>query len=141
MNSVVNAVAQTNGVIKIMKRSTAHFQLDGTDAVFEVDVIAVHDKWYEEDWALRDSSGILPTDKFDEYGARRRQFVQVVVNEAYERGGLGVAPDISRGEAEMFVAEIRKKSEEIRDFFLPRKETPSSSPGKMEGPERTNFSQ
>lgn len=125
----------TNGVVRINKRGLAKFQFGEDDAdppepVLTLDVIAIYDAWYPVEWALRDKEGVLTPDKQDEYGQSRLDFVQSVVNDAYKAASADApVPQITRAEAEMFLAEIVKKTRELRDFFSPRSETPSSSPG------------
>jgi hypothetical protein len=122
----------TNGVVRINKRGLAKFQFgeDEGEPVLTLDVIAIYDAWHSVIWELRDKDGVLPNDKQNDYGQNRLNFVQSIVNDAYKKADANApVPTITRAEAEMFIAEITKKAEELRAFFYPPKETPSSLPG------------
>ena len=127
--NAVDAKPSANGTIKLGRRGWAKIQLDDDSPVFNVDVIAVYDLWYEIDWALRDKEGVLPNDKQNEHGQNRLNFVQQIFAEAYAKiGHDSEVPQLSRADAENFIAKIREEAAKLRDFFSPKKDTPSSSP-------------
>jgi hypothetical protein len=141
---LTKTVPSANGVVRISRRGIAKFQFGDDDAPFEVDVIAVYDAWQTIMWShleLNDKGeGILPNSKIEEYGQVRLDFVQSVVNTAYQRLG-GSPPDLSRAEAEAFLNEIAAQKEVLRNFTGSKKETPSSAPESTGDSERINFSQ
>ena len=122
----------TNGVIRIAKRGLAKFQFgdeDSTEPVLTLDVISVYDQWAEMEWLLRDKDGVLPNDKINEHGQNRLDFVQGIVNDAYGKiAEKPPVPTITRAEAEAFIVEVSRKAKELRDFFVPKKDEPSSVP-------------
>lgn len=133
-----------NGVIKITRRGVAKFQFGDDDAPFSIDILAVYDQWYVVNWQLRvideKGDGVVPTDKQDEFGQNRLDFVQGLVNSAYESQGLGNAPVLCRAEAEAFIEEVGKQAMELRNFTFGKKEPPSS-PQESTDQARINFSQ
>ena len=120
-----------NGVIKLNRRGLAKFQFGDDEPIFEVDVIAVYDSWYEIEWQLRDADGVLPVAKWNEHGQNRLNFVQAVVNDAYGPTGKG-APTLTRGEAESFIAAITEEAAKLRNFTKPKTEEKPSSPESTE---------
>ncbi len=121
-----------NGVLKLSRRGRSKFQFDDSDQLFSIDIIEVYDQWIEVDWQLRDTTpgpteGFLPPSKQDEYGKNRQGFVQIILDAAYAKAG-GKAPAISRAEAEEFIDVVRMEAARLRNFTLPGKEEPSSSP-------------
>lgn len=121
-----------NGVIRISRRGKAKFQFDDAHEPFEVDVIEVSDQWYEIDFSFRektaDDKWILPAGKWNEHGQAQVNFVQGTVAAAYEKIGKPGPTDLTRGEAEAFLQLIAAEVAKLRDFLLPKKETPSSPP-------------
>lgn len=135
----------TNGIIRIPKRGRAKFQFgddDASEPVIDVDVIEVYDAWSEIEWVLRDKEGVLPNDKINEHGQNRLNFVQAVVNDAYAKvASKPAVPTISRAEAEAFIVEVSRKAKELRDFFLLKKDDPSSAPASTAPETEIRFSQ
>lgn len=124
-------MSETNGVIRLPRKGRAKFEFDGSEGTIEVDVIDVHDAWYEVDWSFRDAEGKLPNDKVTEHGQAKLNFVQAVINDAYAAIGKE-PPQLSRGEAMMFLAAISKEAEALRNFFSPSTSKSSSSPDSTE---------
>ena len=119
-----------NGVrlIGLPKKGMLKIQFNEGDEPFEIDVIQVYDAYNEIDFLLRDAEGVLQAKDFNKYSKNRHDFVQTLVDVAYEAmGKKDKAPKISRGEAEAFIAMLREEAKAIRDFFSPKKDEHSSS--------------
>ena len=140
MNVETQAKPSVNGSVKIMRRGRVKFQIGEGEPEITLDVIEIYDQWFEIDWALRDAEGVLPVAKANEHGQNRLNFVQALVNDAYARQHKDApVPTLCRAEAEQFIMEVKRQAEELRNFFAPKKEPPSSVPENSE--ERVNFSQ
>lgn len=142
--SVVEAKQNLNGVIRISRKGVVKFAFGEEGDEFPVDVRVVYDAWREVDWQLRNDKGELPNDKWVEHGQNRIKFVQEIVNGAYQvlmmDGQPREVPEVSGSEAVAFIDRVYEEVEKAHNFFSPKKDEPSSSPGNQ--PEvRINFSQ
>lgn len=123
-----------NGVIRIGRRSLRKFQFEDAGPVVEFDVIEVSDQWHEVNFALRVKEGddlVLPPEKFNEFKVNQLNFVQSLVNDAYEKLGAQ-APQLTRGEAEEFIRQVQEATVQLRNFTSPRTDETSSAPESMD---------
>lgn len=125
-------------IIKITKKSLAQFQFGDTEPVITVDVIEVADMWHEINFSLRvleNDMWTIPANKVNEFAVNRLNFVQGIVAAAY---GDHPVPTLTRMEAEEFIRQIQKETENLRNFTSPKDAETSSVP---ENTEQVNFSQ
>lgn len=107
-----------NGVLKISRKGKLKFTFDD-EVVFEVDVIGVHDEWWQIDQTFRDEKNEIPAGQIVVYNQSRLQFIQAIVNAAYEAVGKQ-PPQLTHVEASEIMAKVTEKVLELRDFFLPK---------------------
>ncbi len=131
----------TNGTIKISRRGIVKFEFeDGRP--FELDVVAVHDDYVALDWSFRDIENKIPKEKFQEWNRTTHDFWQACVNDAYAKASYDPgAPALSRGETDALHKLVVEEVKKLNDFFLPKKDEPSSLPTSTEAGTQIRFSQ
>lgn len=125
-------------MIKIVKKSLVEFQFGDSEPIITLDVIEVSDMWHEINFSLRVLEGdmwTIPANKVNEFAINRLNFVQGIVTQAY---GDKPVPTLSRIEAEEFIKQVQKETENLRNFTS--KDIVESS-SVLENTEQVNFSQ
>jgi len=127
-------------IIKITRRSISEFQFGDDQPIVKLDVIEISDQWHEINFAMRvheNDMWVVPVNKINEHGQNRLNFVQGLVNDAYEMLGVQV-PTLTRAEAEEFIKCVGEETDKLRNFIFAKSVKSSSVP---ESTEEGNFSQ
>lgn len=124
----MTATISDNGVVRISRKGMVKFAI-GEDEPFILDVIDVHDQWYQSDWSMRDKDGAIPRDQQVGWNENRRAFFQTITQQAYQSQLPGKeCPVLTHAEAGEFLAKIQEEATRLRSFFFPKSPDQPSSP-------------
>ncbi len=117
-----------NGVVRIKSDGVMRVQFGDDEPVVEFDAIGAWDEWHQTDASFRDAAGILPPDKYVQWNAARRTFVENLCVQAIQASGHAVKEcHLTHAQTGEFMARLMDKVEELKVFFQPlRVGTPSS---------------
>ena len=128
---------QGSGVIKIGRMGKRKLQFEGSDIVFELDVIRTGNRWAEIDGKFpHDPNGRITPEHLDAVTLQAIAFVQEIIV-----GSVGadrqaevatLAQSISGADAFHFIKLITDEAEELKPFFTPKSAAARSSPESTE---------
>ncbi len=135
-------MSEGNGIIKFGGRGRRKFQIG--EVVFEVDVIAAHNRWIGIDRTFRNEDGSMPPAKLDEANEAALLFTRLLIisavkNVPFEEAGkvnllesselVACMKSLTIADALEFLKLLTDQGTELLPFFLPKSPGERSSPG------------